>query len=108
MLVTRPNDEKENRALHGLTRTLVANMVEGVANGFKKQLDVNGVGYRVQKQGKDLIMTLGYSHLVIVSEIPGITIEAPSPEQDHHFRSRQAACRPVCGRGAGEAPAGAL
>ena len=79
--VTRPDDEKENRALHGLTRSLVANMVEGVANGFKKELDVNGVGYRVQKQGKDLIMNLGYSHQVIVSEIPGITIEAPGPNK---------------------------
>ena len=64
ILVTRPDDEKENRALHGLTRALLNNMVEGVTNGFSKQLDVNGVGYRVQKQGKDLVMTLGYSHLV--------------------------------------------
>lgn len=76
--VTRPDDEKENRALHGLTRTLIANMIEGVTNGFKKELDVNGVGYRVLKQGKDLVMTLGYSHQVIVSEIPGITIDAPT------------------------------
>ena len=79
ILVTRPNDEKENRALHGLTRALLNNMVEGVTNGFSKQLDVNGVGYRVQKQGKDLVMTLGYSHLVTVSEIPGITIDVPGP-----------------------------
>ena len=81
ILVSRPNDEKENRALHGLTRTLIANMVEGVTNGFSKELEVNGVGYRVQKQGKDLVMTLGYSHQVIVSEIPGITIEAPTPNK---------------------------
>ena len=79
ILVTRPNDEKENRSLHGLTRSLIANMVEGVTNGFTKELDVNGVGYRVQKQGKDLVMNLGYSHQVIVSEIPGITIEVPNP-----------------------------
>lgn len=79
--VVRPNDEKENRALHGLTRTLLANMVEGVTNGFKKELDVNGVGYRVAKQGKDLVMTLGYSHQVVVSEIPGITIEVPGPNK---------------------------
>ena len=79
ILVTRPNDEKENRALHGLTRALLNNMVEGVTNGFSKQLDVNGVGYRVQKQGKDLVMTLAYSHLVTVSEIPGITIDVPGP-----------------------------
>ena len=81
ILVTRPNDQKENRSLHGLTRSLIANMVEGVTNGFKKELDVNGVGYRVQKQGKDLVMNLGYSHQVIVSEIPGITIEAPGPNK---------------------------
>ena len=79
ILVTRPDDEKENRALHGLTRALLNNMVEGVTNGFSKHLDVNGVGYRVQKQGKDLVMTLGYSHLVTVSEIPGITIDVPGP-----------------------------
>ncbi len=76
--VTRPDDEKQNRALHGLTRTLIANMVEGVTNGFKKELDVNGVGYRVQKQGKNLVMNLGYSHQVIVPEVDGITIECPS------------------------------
>lgn len=79
--VVRPNDEKESRSLHGLTRTLIANMVEGVTNGFKKELDVNGVGYRVLKQGKDLVMNLGYSHQVIVSEIPGITIDAPTPNK---------------------------
>lgn len=73
--VTRPNEEKQNKALHGLTRTLIANMVEGVTKGFSKELDVNGVGYRVLKQGTQLIMNLGYSHQVIVDEIPGITIE---------------------------------
>ena len=76
--VTRPNDDKENRSLHGLSRTLIANMVEGVTNGFSKELEVNGVGYRVQKQGKNLVMNLGYSHQVIVSEIDGITIDCPS------------------------------
>ena len=81
IIVTRPNDEKENRALHGLSRTLIANMVEGVANGFSKELDVNGVGYRVAKQGKDLVMNLGYSHQVIMSEIPGITIDVPNPNK---------------------------
>ena len=78
ILVTRPNDDKENRSLHGLTRTLIHNMVIGVTEGFKKELDVNGVGYRVQKQGKNLVMNLGYSHQVIVPEIEGITIECPS------------------------------
>lgn len=78
IFVTRPNDEKENRALHGLTRTLVHNMVVGVTEGFKKELDVNGVGYRVQMQGKNLVMNLGYSHQVIVPSIDGITIECPT------------------------------
>ena len=81
VLVTRPNDEKESRSLHGLSRTLINNMVIGVTEGFKKVLEVNGVGYRVQKQGKDLVMNLGYSHQVIMSEIEGITIEAPGPNQ---------------------------
>ena len=81
VIVTRPSDEKEHKALHGLTRTLVANLVEGVANGFKKELEVNGVGYRVMKQGKDLVMNLGYSHQVIIPEIDGITIEVPAPNK---------------------------
>ena len=79
--VERPDDEKENRALHGLTRTLIHNMIEGVTKGFKKELDVNGVGYRVQKQGKDLIMNLGYSHQVVVSDTEDIKIESPAPNK---------------------------
>ena len=78
---TRPNDEKENRALHGLTRSLIANMIEGVTNGFKKELEVNGVGYRVQKQGKNLVMNLGYSHQVTMSETEDIKIEVPAPNK---------------------------
>ena len=77
--VTRPNDEKENRSLHGLTRTLLHNMVVGVTEGFKKELDVNGVGYRVAKEGKKLVMNLGFSHQVFVDEPEGITIEVPNP-----------------------------
>ena len=76
--VTRPNDAKENRSLHGLTRTLLNNMVVGVTEGFSKTLEVQGVGYRVQKQGKDLVMNLGYSHQVVVSENEDIKIEAPN------------------------------
>lgn len=76
--VTRPNDDKLNRSLHGLTRSLIANMVEGVTNGFKKELEVNGVGYRVAKQGKDLVMNLGFSHQVTMTEKDGITVECPS------------------------------
>ena len=75
--VTRPNDEKENRALHGLTRTLVANMVDGVVKGFEKKLEVNGVGYRIAKEGKKLVMNLGYSHPVVMVEPEGVTFEVP-------------------------------
>ena len=81
VIVTRPNDEKENRSLHGLTRTLIHNMVIGVTEGFKKELDVNGVGYRVAKEGTNLVMNLGFSHQVIVPEIPGITVEVPGPNK---------------------------
>ena len=76
--VTRPNDAKENRSLHGLTRSLLHNMVVGVTEGFKKELDVNGVGYRVAKEGKKLVMNLGYSHQVTMDEPDGITIECPT------------------------------
>ena len=76
--VTRPNDEKENRSLHGMTRTLLHNMVVGVTEGYKKELDVNGVGYRVDKEGNKLVMNLGYSHQVTVEETDGISIECPS------------------------------
>lgn len=79
--VTRPNDEKENRSLHGLTRTLLNNMVVGVTEGYKKELDVNGVGYRVAKEGKKLVMNIGFSHQVIVEEPEGITIDAPTPNK---------------------------
>ena len=81
IIVTRPSDNKNHRALHGLTRTLVANMVEGVTNGYTKELEVNGVGYRVQKQGKNLVMNLGFSHQVIMEETAGITIEVPAPNK---------------------------
>lgn len=81
VIVTRPDDDKENRSLHGLTRSLIHNMVVGVTEGYKKELEVNGVGYRVQKQGKNLVMNLGYSHQVIVSDNDDITIEAPTPNK---------------------------
>ena len=79
--VSRPDDNKLNRSLHGLTRTLIFNMMVGVSEGFKKELEVNGVGYRVQKQGKDLVMNLGYSHQVIMSDNDDITIEVPGPNK---------------------------
>jgi large subunit ribosomal protein L6 len=73
--VERPDEEHLHKSLHGLTRTLLNNMVEGVEKGYSKELDVNGVGYRVEKKGTQLVMRLGYSHEVIMDEIPGITIE---------------------------------
>ena len=79
--VTRPNDLKENRALHGLTGTLINNMIVGVTEGFKKELDVNGVGYGVAKEGNKLVMNLGFSHQVIMEEKDGITIEVPGPNK---------------------------
>lgn len=79
VIVTRPSDDKEHRSLHGLTRTLIANMIEGVTTGFKKELIINGVGYRAQLQGKQLVMNLGYSHPVVVDPVPGITIEVTGP-----------------------------
>ena len=79
--VERPSDDKLQRRLHGLTRTLLHNMVVGVTDGFKKELDVNGVGYRVAKEGKNLVMNLGFSHQVIVPEIEGITIDVPGPNK---------------------------
>ena len=77
--IERPNDEPENRALHGLTRALVSNMVQGVSQEFTKQLEINGVGYRATKQGKTLVLTLGYSHPVKIDEPEGITYEVPNP-----------------------------
>ena len=76
--VKRPSDAKQHCALHGMTRALLNNMVVGVSEGFKKELEVNGVGYRVAKEGNELVMNLGYSHQVKMPEIDGITIEVPS------------------------------
>ena len=75
LTVSRPTDEANHRALHGLTRTLISNMVEGVEKGYSKVLEVNGVGYRAEKKGNQLVMRLGFSHEVIMEEIPGISIE---------------------------------
>ena len=79
--VKRPNDEPENKALHGLTRTLIKNMVIGVKDEFKKELEINGVGYRVQKKGNDLVLTLGYSHPVEMKAPEGITFDVPNQNQ---------------------------
>jgi large subunit ribosomal protein L6 len=79
--VTRSGDEPRLRALHGLNRSLLNNMVVGVTEGFRKELDVNGVGYRASKEGGKLVMNLGYSHQVIVEEANGVTIEVPAPNK---------------------------
>ena len=79
--VERPSDDKLHRSLHGLTRTLLHNMIVGVTDGYKKELDVNGVGYRVAMEGSKLVMNLGFSHQVIVEEVEGIKIEAPTPNK---------------------------
>ncbi len=79
--VTRPNDEKENRSLHGLTRTLIANMIEGVSNGYSKTLEIVGIGYRAALQGKTLELNVGYSHKVMIAPEEGLTITVPSPNQ---------------------------
>ena len=79
--VKRPSDSKEHTALHGMTRALLNNMVVGVSEGFKKTLEINGVGYRAAKEGTNLVMNLGYSHQVIMPEIDGITIEVPNANQ---------------------------
>ena len=81
VLVKRPSEVKEHKSLHGLTRTLISNMIEGVEKGYKKELEILGVGYRVAKEGKNLVMNLGYSHQVIMEEIEGITIEVPAPNK---------------------------
>ena len=79
--VTRPNNEAKNRSLHGLTRTLISNMIEGVVNEYKRELEINGVGYRAQKKGNKLVMNLGYSHPVEIDPPEGITFDVPAPNQ---------------------------
>ena len=81
VLVTRPSDQKMHRALHGLTRALVNNMVEGVSKGFERILEINGVGYRAAKSGKKLTLTMGYSHPVEMDDPDGITTEVPAPNR---------------------------
>jgi len=81
VVVERPSEEKEHKSLHGLTRTLMSNMITGVTEGFSKTLDINGVGYRAAKAGKTLTLNLGYSHPVVFDEPEGITIEVPNANQ---------------------------
>ena len=81
VIVDRPDEEHLHKSLHGLTRTLLNNMVEGVEKGYSKTLEINGTGYRAEKKGNQLVMRLGFSHEVFVDEIPGITIEVPGPNQ---------------------------
>ena len=79
--VTRPNDENLSKSLHGLTRTLINNMIEGTLNEFSRKLEVNGVGYRAQKQGTKLVLTLGYSHPVVIEAPEGITFDVPNQNE---------------------------
>ena len=81
LTVERPDEEHLHKSLHGLTRTLINNMIEGVEKGYSKELDVNGVGYRVEKKGNQLVMRLGFSHEVIMEETNGITVEVPNPNK---------------------------
>ena len=79
--IERPNDEPKNKSLHGLTRALINNMITGVKEEYKKELEINGVGYRAQKQGKKLVLTLGYSHSVEIPEPEGISFDVPNPNE---------------------------
>ncbi len=79
--VERPDDEAANRSLHGLTRTLINNMIIGVTEGYQKTLEINGVGYRCQKQGKDVTLNVGFSHPTVVSDTEDCTLEVPQPNQ---------------------------
>lgn len=81
IIVKRPTESKEHKSLHGLTRTLVNNLVVGVSEGYKKELDVVGVGYRVAMAGNQLQMNIGFSHQVMIDAVPGITIESPTPNK---------------------------
>ena len=81
IVVTRPTDRGPDRSLHGLTRTLIANMVEGVTNGFEKRLEIQGVGYRAGLRGSDLELAVGFSHSVVIAPRPGITFDVPAPNQ---------------------------
>lgn len=81
IIVERPSDEKNHKALHGLTRSLISNMVEGVSTGFKKSLDIQGIGFKAQKQGKTVVLNLGYSHAIEITEPAGITIDIPAPNK---------------------------
>ena len=81
LTVDRPDEEAIHKSLHGLTRTLISNMIEGVEKEYSKELEVNGVGFRAEKKGTQLVMRLGYSHEVIMDEIPGITVDVPTPNK---------------------------
>ena len=93
LTVARPTDRGQHRALHGLTRSLIANMVEGVTAGFEKRLEIQGVGYRARLQGKALDLSVGYSHTVPVPAPDGIEFKVPQPDRGDRPRDRQAARR---------------
>ena len=93
LAVSRPSDAREHRSLHGLTRTLINNMVVGVTDGFRKNLEIQGVGYRAAMDGKDLVLNVGYSHPVRMTPPEGVTYRARWPDQDRGHRARQAGRR---------------
>ena len=108
IVVTRPTERGEDRALHGLTRTLIANMVEGVTKGFEKELEIQGVGYRAQLKGAELELAVGYSHPVLIKPRPGIIFRRADSDADHRQGDRQAEGRPDRGRDPQGAPARAV
>lgn len=93
LTVTRPSDAKRHRAFHGLTRSLLANMVQGVSKGFEKSLEIVGVGYRAEKTGDKLMLRVGYSHQVEVKPMPGITLAVEGAQQNQGQRHQQGRCR---------------
>lgn len=108
IVVTRPNDLKRMKSLHGLTRTLINNMVIGVSQGYEKVLEVNGVGYRAAKSGNKLTLSLGYSHPVEMVDPEGDRDSSGRPEQDHGKRDRQRKSWPVCSRDQRQEKTGAV
>ena len=108
VLVTRPTERGEDRALHGLTRTLIANMVEGVTNGFEKKLEIQGVGYRAALKGNDLELNVGYSHVGDDRPAPRHLLRGARADADHRQGNEQAACRPDRRGDPQGAPAGAV
>ena len=108
IVVTRPDDERLSRALHGLTRSLIQNMVKGVINGYEKRLKVEGIGYQARKDGKAVTLTVGYANAISLTPPDGVTFDVPDPTTIVVRGRRQAEGRPVRRRGAGGPQAGTV